>query len=108
MNYHAHVYFDALTHNQADQLRTRLIETLPSSVRIYPLVPRKVGPHPQPMFEVNFDSGTRDRVLEQLELLRSGLTVLVHEDTGQDFRDHTTGASWLGEPVELDLSAFAP
>jgi DOPA 4,5-dioxygenase len=30
----------------------------------------------------------------------------VHADTGNNLEDHTTHASWLGEPATLDLSHF--
>jgi aromatic ring-cleaving dioxygenase len=28
---------------------------------------------------------------------------LLHEDINDDVRDHTEGARWLGEPLQLDL-----
>ena len=32
------------------------------------------------------------------------LSILLHEDVGVDHvRDHTTGARWIGTPVDLDL-----
>ena len=106
MNFHAHVYFELDQLNSADRLRTRLIEEFGDRLRIYPLVPRKVGPHPMPMFEVNFDGEVHARLLARLEEWRGEHVVLIHEDTGQDLQDHTAGASWLGGPLELDLSRF--
>lgn len=32
-----------------------------------------------------------------------GLTILLHEDTGDDLRDHTEGTRWLGNELKLDL-----
>ena len=37
---------------------------------------------------------------------RKGLTVLVHEVTDRDLHDHTEGALWMGDKVQLDFSAF--
>ncbi|MEL0630893.1 DOPA 4,5-dioxygenase family protein [Psychromonas aquatilis] len=37
---------------------------------------------------------------------RNGLTVLVHALTGDNLKDHTEHAYWLGHPVALNLSIF--
>jgi DOPA 4,5-dioxygenase len=53
-----------------------------------------------------FDSAQFDKLIPWLDENRGGLTVLVHGVTGNDLEDHTTHASWLGEPVELTLEVF--
>jgi aromatic ring-cleaving dioxygenase len=60
------------------------------------------------MFELNFIRGKRDELVRWLTLNRGEHTVLVHEVTGDDPRDHTIGALWLGEPVQLDFSKLEP
>lgn len=99
MNYHAHIYW------QADEQRAKALELRPqlSSIgcglgRVWD---QPIGPHPLPMYQVNYSDSVKQAV-EQL-LAESELTVLLHEDTGDDLKDHTLGARWLGQRLELDL-----
>jgi aromatic ring-cleaving dioxygenase len=39
-------------------------------------------------------------------LNRDGLAVLLHPETGDDYRDHTAHAAWLGAMLPLRLEAF--
>ena len=34
------------------------------------------------------------------------MSILLHESINDDLRDHTDGARWLGEPLELNLGVF--
>ena len=45
-------------------------------------------------------------LLPWLMLNRGGLTVLLHPETGDDYRDHTAHAAWLSGALPLRLSAF--
>jgi aromatic ring-cleaving dioxygenase len=67
---------------------------------------KRVGPHPRWSCQLAFDSTQFDALIAWLDGHREGLTVFVHGVTGDDLADHTVHASWLGEPVELDLSVF--
>lgn len=99
MYYHAHVYWqNDEQREQAIALRDPLAETSASLGRVWD---KLVGPHPLPMYQVNYCDDIKDRVEELLQ--GKGLSVLLHEDTGDDLRDHTEGARWLGEQLELDL-----
>jgi DOPA 4,5-dioxygenase len=40
-------------------------------------------------------------------LNRDGLTILLHPETGNDYRDHTAHAAWFGAVLPLRLEAFA-
>lgn len=99
MKYHAHVYW-----SNGDERKTALslrkeLEDLGLSLgRVWDV---KVGPHPLPMYQVNY--ADPDVVIVENLLSSSGLTVLLHEDTGDDLRDHTEGAKWLGKTLDLDL-----
>lgn len=107
--YHAHIYFEAATIDRAEAMRERAIyELIPQGIFVSRLVNRLVGPHPTPMFEIDFEIAQRDQVVAWLDRHRAGLSVLVHEVTGDDYRDHTEGASWLGAPVVLDFSKMDP
>ena len=105
----AHVYYSEATRKLAEDLRARLLmEFSPEEMRIGPLINRPIGPHPLPMFELNFRREYAERIRRWLANHRGVLTVLVHEVTGDDPRDHTVGATWLGSPLELDFSQLDP
>ena len=102
--YHAHVYFDAHT---VEQART-LCEGAASQFGVVMgrVHEKLVGPHPRWSCQLAFDSKQFDGVVPWLDAHRSGLTILVHGQTGDSLADHTTHAAWLGDPVELNLSMF--
>lgn len=105
-HYHAHVYFDAHTVEQARRLCRGIAEEC--AVAMGRVHERLVGPHPCWSCQLAFDRHAFDTVVGRLDARRDGLTVLVHGVTGDDYIDHTVHARWLGEPRMLDLSAFHP
>jgi DOPA 4,5-dioxygenase len=103
-NYHAHVYFDQLTLEQATKLcdeAGRLFNLQVGRIHQQP-----VGPHPCWSRQLAFSSQEYEKLLPWLESNRQGLTILVHGLTGDDLKDHTEYASWLGTPQQLRLSIF--
>ena len=103
-HYHAHVYFDA---SSVDQARALCEEAAAKfGVKMGRVHEKLVGPHPRWSCQLAFDSKQFDSLIPWLDAHRRGLTVLVHADTGEHLEDHTTHAAWLGDPVELDLSHF--
>lgn len=99
MYYHAHVYWsNDEQRSTALSIRQQLTDLDCSLGRVWD---EPIGPHPLPMYQVNYCTTIQESV-EQL-LTSTGLTVLLHEDTGDDLRDHTEGARWLGETLKLDL-----
>ena len=57
-------------------------------------------------FELAFDAEYIGVVLPWLVINRNGLVVFLHPDTGDDLKDHTDYAIWMGAMRELDLSIF--
>jgi aromatic ring-cleaving dioxygenase len=102
--YHAHVYFDADSVDRATELcQTAAARFGAAMGRVH----RKlVGPHPQWSCQLAFDAQQFDTLIPWLDAHRGGLSVLVHGLSGNDLRDHTTHASWLGEPHRLNLEMF--
>lgn len=101
---HAHIYFiesdGAKAHTLANKARvTNLFET----VDFYD---KPVGPHASGMIELHFDDRAVDQVMKWLEIHHGNFSVLIHEDTGDDFRDHTEGIHWLGKPLSIDFGFF--
>jgi aromatic ring-cleaving dioxygenase len=102
--YHAHVYFDDRSVEQARELCSNAAKAF--GVTMGRVHQRLVGPHPHWSCQLAFDAAQFDDLIPWLEANRRGLNILVHGRTGNSLEDHTTHASWLGEPSELNLSAF--
>jgi len=103
----AHVYYTSETREAAALLREQAIAHFQRSpVFVGALVDRLVGPHPLPMFEINFAASFLGEVVLWLIRNRGESSVLVHEVTGDDWKDHSSGAVWLGDVLKLDESKF--
>ena len=99
MDYHAHVYWQ-----NEDQRRRALLLRYPLEqlgCELGRICDEPIGPHPHAMYQASYHSDNAAKVEDLLQ--RSGLDVLLHEDTGDDVRDHTQGARWLGNELKLDL-----
>jgi diamine N-acetyltransferase len=104
MGYHAHVYFDADTIDQARALceaAARHFGLAMGRVHAQP-----VGPHPDWSCQLGFRGEQFGEVLPWLNARRAGLTVFVHPVTGDQLADHRDFAVWLGHSRPLDLSLF--
>ncbi len=101
--YHAHVYFELDDLAATEQVRQRLIAAIPAAGVVHKLFPRQVGPHPLPMFEIDFPTEIFEAVLALLEQERGQRSVLIHPVTGDELAAHTSGAQWLGPPLPLLL-----
>lgn len=56
------------------------------------------------MFEVNVFNPTQLGALTSWFVQNRGpCSVLIHPNTGDDVKDHTVNASWLGDKVPLDV-----
>ena len=102
--YHAHVYFDEKSVEQARELCSEAAKR--SGATMGRVHQKLVGPHPHWSCQLAFDSAQFEVLIPWLDHHRGGLSILVHALTGNDLEDHTTHASWLGEPAELNLSIF--
>jgi aromatic ring-cleaving dioxygenase len=106
--YHAHVYYDPRkTRGLAERLRERVAAEFPQA-RLGRWHDELVGPHSRSMYQIAFPSGLLASFLPWLMLNRGALTVLLHPETGDDYRDHTAHAAWLGGALKLRLEAFKP
>jgi DOPA 4,5-dioxygenase len=102
--YHAHVYLEQKTLSLATSLCERAGERF--GVRVGRVHQKKVGPHPKWSCQLTFGAEHFDSLVPWLESNREGLSILIHALTGNDLKDHTTYAYWLGDGLELDLSMF--
>lgn len=103
----AHIYFSEAQMEFAESLRQKAIVSFKDQeVFTGHLIPEPIGPHPLPMFEINFPKEKFTDVVLWLMRERSDLSVLVHELTGDDLYDHTQAAMWLGPQIDLDYDVF--
>lgn len=107
-----HIYFFQANPKQvifAKELWERIRREFPE-LRIYQVWDKPLGPHPMAMFEVNiFTPAQFGAFIPWLVINRGPLSALVHpntEDEGEEERNHTQRASWLGQAWPLDLSLF--
>jgi aromatic ring-cleaving dioxygenase len=108
-DYDAHIYFEASQRAQAEDLRQAAARAFSHRpVLVGEMVDYLVGPHPLPMFEINFPKTDYDSLVTWLESRRGKLVALVHEVTGYDHRDHSIGARWLGPALPLDVTKLDP
>ena len=104
--YHAHIYYDvASTRDKAERLRERIGAIFPQA-KLGRWHDELVGPHPQSMYQVAFPSGMLAAFVPWLMLNRDGLTILLHPETGNGYRDHTAHAAWFGGTLPLRLEQF--
>ena len=101
MNYDIHIYWrNNDERNEALALQKVLIE---NNVQTFPLVEKPIGPHPYPMFESHVTTQTLPVIESLLTANRVSCPILIHEKTGDHVYDHTKGARFLGEPLELNI-----
>ena len=102
--YHAHVYFDGDSFDQAKALCLKAGEMFELPVGRFHQ--RPVGPHPHWSCQISFEAAQFDAFIPWLDEHREGLDVLVHGLTGNDLKDHTDHAAWLGDESALNLEMF--
>jgi DOPA 4,5-dioxygenase len=99
--FHAHIYFDTASRDVAARVREGLGARF--DVRLGRWHDQPIGPHPKSMYQVAFLPNQFEKVVPWLMLNREGLDVLIHPETGDDVKDHTDHALWLGEKLELNI-----
>jgi DOPA 4,5-dioxygenase len=102
--YHAHVYYDAGTRQQADALCKAAGEKF--GVKVGRMHDNPVGPHPRGSCQLTVKVDQLADVLPWLVLNRGDLTVFAHAQTGNALKDHTAHVIWLGPSETLKLSAL--
>lgn len=104
--YHCHIYFSAHEIKHATQVRENIAKALPYLTYVGRLIPRPIGPHPKPMFEIHIPASEIEAAMVKIDELRAGLSVLIHPVQEDELDAHTKSAKWLGERLVLDLSVL--
>lgn len=103
-SYHAHVYFDEATADQARalcEMAARHFDVVQGRMHAKP-----IGPHPMGSCQLGCSPLVFADLLPWLALNRDGLVIFAHPETGDHLADHRDHAIWLGGYLPLDLSLF--
>ncbi len=103
-DYHAHVYFDANTRDEAQRVRDAVDEHF--DVRMGRWHEKMVEPHPCWSYQIGFDPPVLDALVPWLMINRERLTVFLHPNTGDDLADHIDHVGWLGPSANLNIDFF--
>ncbi len=105
--YHAHIYYDPpTTRDRAERLRARVAAEFPAPSSGAGTMSWS-GRIRSRCFRSRFRATLLDAFLPWLMLNRDGLSVLLHPETGDDYRDHSAHAAWLGAALPLRLDVFS-
>ena len=102
--YHAHIYFDEASEEDACLVREAIGEKFDARLGRWHHKP--VGPHPNWMYQVAFDPDVFSELIPWLALNRRGLTAFIHPETGDAVADHTDHAMWMGEILDLNIDVL--
>lgn len=102
--FHAHIYFEPKDLESARSLaeKARVI----SQFEFVTISELPVGPHPTGMIEIHFSEPSHSLAIDWIKNNRGTFSGLIHQDTGDDLKDHTDNILWLGPKVPLDFSFF--
>lgn len=102
--FHAHVYFDAESQDQARLLCEAARDRF--GIAMGRMHAKPVGPHPVWSCQLAFPAPLFGTVIPWLALNRKNLTIFIHPLTGDDLADHRDFAVWMGEIQPLKLEIF--
>lgn len=100
--FHAHIYYDEKTFEQARLLCDAAHQKF--SVPVGHMHKKPVGPHPCWSCQLTVRPEVFGELIPWLAFNRNGLVVFVHPDTGNDLKDHSEYALWMGKIMDIDLS----
>ena len=103
-DWHAHVYFDAESREEARALREAIEARFEMAMGRFH--EKEVGPHPRWSYQVHFGNGIFDQLIPWLALNRGALVVFIHPNTDDALSDHRDRAIWLGAKLDLKLEIF--
>ena len=103
-DFHAHVYFSHETLGQATTLCEQARDRF--GIPMGRLHCKPVGPHPMWSCQLTVPTEQFGEVIAWLSLNRDGLTLFIHPNTGDAYKDHTDHALWMGQILPLGVQMF--
>ena len=106
--YHIHIYHgDVKSKQKAKWLESSLKELFADDVTGSWDI-KVVGPHTKENVELNIKPQAFGKVIQWLQMNNAGLSILVHPNTGNDYRDHIHSSLWINGPVKFKEGFFKP
>ena len=106
INYHAHLYYDADTMDEAKELGARANKLF--GVQLGRFHEKPVGPHPVWSCQITVEPKDFGEVISWLLMNHGKVDLFVHANTGRDWEDHTDYVMWIGKSYQLNLDIFRP
>ena len=103
-HFHAHIYFAPENLKAVRSLAEQVHGS--NLFEFVKLHEQKVGPHPTGMIEAHFGEASYVSALEWMNANCRSFSTLIHQDTGDDLKDHTENILWLGPALPLDFAFF--
>ncbi|MEP1206405.1 MAG: DOPA 4,5-dioxygenase family protein [Rhizobiaceae bacterium] len=104
VEFHAHVYFDQNSLQRARDLCEKASSLF--AIDMGRVHEKPVGPHPRWSCQLLIPADLFGTVVPWLSVHRGDLTIFIHAQTDDVYKDHTQHAIWMGEMLELNLSQF--
>lgn len=104
--FHAHIYFSVNEIEIATSVLNDVSKNIPQCTYIGRLIPKPIGPHTKPMFEIHIPATEIEAITATINEIRQGLSVLIHPVQEDELAAHTVFAIWLGQPLPLNLNAL--
>lgn len=105
-DFHFHLYFDGASRDSAMAIRDELGRTATFSYQLPPVRETPIGPHRWPLWSIWVDRANFTAATEWMMRHHGAHSVLVHPEVEDALQGHTDYAMWLGQPQQLNLSAF--
>lgn len=108
LGYHVHLYFEhgKPSEKVAKLLVSRIKKNSSDKIDETLVYSQLVGPHTQPNYALHIKTEGFLEIVSSLQLDSSGLSILIHPETGNDEQDHAERAMWLGKQLTLDMTYF--
>lgn len=100
-HFHAHIYWENTDQRNAALSWRNELEKMGGILGS--VHDRPVGPHPLPMYQVEYDERSQSVIEDLLKSRAGNMSILLHTDTGNHVEDHTAGVRWIGKSRELDI-----
>lgn len=107
-SYDFHIYYTPDSRSIAINLKNLIFEHFPQEINSDELILKVLksdnitGPHDLPFFEIDVESPLLfAKFFSFAQLNHSGLSILVHPNSNDVYKDHTTHATFIGDRVGL-------
>lgn len=100
------MYFTLADIPLASQIHNEIAHKMSYLTYLGQPIPRPIGPHPMPMFEMHIPAANITQATTLLEELRGEFSVLIHPVQADELTAHTQDAIWLGEKLALNLDVL--